>query len=128
MLKKIVFSFFFITIISIANSCKTTTRLDGVHYFYDNYRDYKICLGEGYGCHSISLVEKKGTQLAIKYTYRDGVLMGEIDENGDFYGEYSTFTSDGDFYMRFEPDGTAYGSWKTTSSPVEFSGCMSLEK
>jgi len=103
------------------------TRMDGVRYFYNNYDEFDICLGDSYGCHTIKSVSLDGTYMIVKYAYKNGVLRGNIESNGSFTGTYKTYSTNGDFNLRFSTDGSAFGSWNSTSSFIGFSGSMSFE-
>ena len=119
-----------------SNSSKSTqvyskpapkTRMDGVRYFYQNFDEFKINLGSSYGTHRIKSVSLSGNYMVVKYAYKNGVLRGNIEPNGSYTGTYSTSSTDGDFDLRFQTDGTAYGSWNSTSSFLSFSGNLSFE-
>lgn len=103
------------------------TRMDGVEYFYNNYDEFELCLGDGYGCHRIKAVRLNGDYLEIDYAYKNGELSGTIEPNGSYSGRYETYSTSGKFDLRFGTDGTAYGSWHSTSSMIGFSGSLSIE-
>ena len=103
------------------------TRMDGAAYFYYNYDEFSINLGGDFGSHRIKSVTLDGNYMKVKYAFKNGVLRGNIESNGSFSGTYSTSSTSGDFDLRFETDGTAYGSWSSTSSFLSFSGDLSFE-
>ena len=85
--------------------------IDGIAYLYENYQDFKLCLGSSFGCHDITRVSLRGNNMRIWYTYKKGKLEGYVEPNGYYEGTYDTRSSSGEFLLRFYSDGQAYGSW-----------------
>lgn len=106
----------------------TQTRIDGATYFYHNFDQFQINLGGDIGSHRIRSVTLNGTQMKVSYAYKNGVLRGIIEPNGSYTGSYSTSSTSGRFDLRFQTDGTAYGSWSTEGGIITLSGSMAFEK
>ena len=104
------------------------TRMDGAAYFYNNFDEFVINLGGNYGSHRIKSVTLEGNYMKVRYAYKNGVLRGNIEPNGSYTGTYSTNSTSGEFDLRFETDGTAYGSWSSKGGFINFSGDLAFEK
>lgn len=103
------------------------TRMDGAAYFYHNFDEFEINLGGDYGSHRIKSVTLNGNNMKVSYAYKNGVLRGSIEPNGSFTGSYSTSSTSGKFDLRFNTDGTAYGSWNSEGGFLTFNGSMAFE-
>lgn len=102
------------------------TRMDGAWYFYNNYSEFKVCLGDSYGCHTIKSVYFDGSTMKVRYEYKNGVLSGSVSSNGSYTGTYRTSSTSGPFDLLFRTDGTGQGSW-SSSGFFSFSGPLSFE-
>ena len=103
------------------------TRMDGVAYFYNNFDEFKINLGSNYGSHRIKSVTLDGNYMKVRYAYKNGVLRGNIEPNGSYTGSYTTSSTSGTFDLRFQTDGTAFGSWQSEGGFMTFSGSLAFE-
>lgn len=110
---KLKLSFLLFAVLWCANisNAHANERLAGVQKFYQNFEKYRLFIGPSYGTFKIGSASLSQGGMVVSYMYRDGQLLGNLEQNGVYSGSYSTNGSSGSFYMRFESDGTATGKW-----------------
>ena len=101
------------------------TSNNGAAYFYENYDKFELFLGSDYGSYRVRAVEMEGENMIIKYDYKNGTLDGRLTQNGGYYGNYQTSSTEGTFDLRFKKDGTANGAWKSNGW-IPFGGSLKI--
>lgn len=105
------------------------TPIDGVWNFYYNYEDYGLNLSGGLadGRYYIRSVSFDGRNLSFSYSYKSATVSGTVNSNGSFTGRYTTSSSSGPVYLRFDTEGEADGEWECDDCFLPISGEMWID-
>ena len=89
--------------------------------------DFVFYIGDRYGYHDITAAYyTSDDNFVINYTYKHGqiILADAGNKEETLNGSFKTDESSGKVTLTFQPDGTAFGSWKTFIS----GGALKIEK